>query len=104
MSVQIYFFNNSIRNTILSCESLGIQYTFSKPDRVLSLTRWDEKSQNDVLIGQFEMPFIRGNKVRVGQDGQWQPMKTFLKKGDAGFRSQYAVFLYVSITLFIRLN
>jgi len=81
MSVNIYFANNSIRNTKISCDSLGVHYTIGKPGSIISVSRWDSKTNTDFTIGQFELPWFRSDKIRLGEDGEWQPMKEYLRRG-----------------------
>lgn len=81
MSVHLYFSNNSIRDTTVTCDSLGIHYNVSKSGRIISLSRWDSTTGSDVLVGQFELPFMSKDKVRIGPNGQWQPLNKYIDGG-----------------------
>jgi hypothetical protein len=86
----LHFSNNSVDNTTISCESMGIHYIVTKPARILSLSRWDQGVHAYVKAGQFERSdFAWKHWVRLGQDGQWQRLKYWLHKGDAGIISEY---------------
>jgi hypothetical protein len=82
MSVRIYFSNGSIRNTTLSCDSLGIHYTVSKTGGVISLARWDSETNSNITVGEIEFRLLEKHRIRVGQDGEWQLMKDFLSKDE----------------------
>ena len=85
MSVYLYFANNSIRTTTLSCDSLGIHYTVSNTGGVISLSRWDSKSNMDVTVGEFELHFFSKDQVRLGPNGRWQLMRDFLHRDGGCF-------------------
>jgi hypothetical protein len=80
MSIRIYFSNGSIRNTTLSCDSLGIHYTVSKTGGVISLARWDSETNSNVTAGEIEFRLLEKDKIRIGQDGEWQSMKEYLSR------------------------
>jgi hypothetical protein len=87
--MHFYFSNNSVDNTSISCESMGIHYIVTKPARILSLSRWDPGVKAYVKAGQFERSdFAWKHWVRLGQDGQWQGLKYWLHRGDAGISSE----------------
>jgi hypothetical protein len=89
MSIRIYFSNGSIRNTALSCDSLGIHYTVSKTGRVISLARWDSETNSNITVGEIEFLLLEKSRIRVGQDGEWQLMKDFLSKDEGTVMSRY---------------
>ncbi|KIM19764.1 hypothetical protein M408DRAFT_30943 [Serendipita vermifera MAFF 305830] len=80
MSVNLHFANGSIRNTTISCDSLGIHYTVSKNRKVISLSRWDGRTNSNVVVGEFKLPFFRKDRIRVGPNGKWQPMRDYFDK------------------------
>ncbi|KIM19765.1 hypothetical protein M408DRAFT_334275 [Serendipita vermifera MAFF 305830] len=80
MSVHLYFANNSVRNTTISCDSLGIHYTVSKAEKIVSLSRWDVTANSNVVVGEFELPSFRKDRIKVGPMGQWQPMRNYFDK------------------------
>ncbi|KIM19768.1 hypothetical protein M408DRAFT_334276 [Serendipita vermifera MAFF 305830] len=80
MLVHLYFANNSVRNTTISCDSLGIHYTVSKGDKIVSLSRWDNTTNSDMVVGEFELPFFKKDRIKVGPDGEWQPMRDYFDK------------------------
>ena len=80
MSVHLYFSNNSIRHTTLSCDSLGIHYTVSHADSITSVTRWNSETDISVPVGEFQLPFFKKDRIRLGQDGEWRLARTFLVK------------------------
>lgn len=82
MSVHLYFANNSIRNHTRSCDSLGIHYIVSKAGRITSLSRWEGQKNSNAVVGELELPFFRRDRIRVGSNGQWQPLRDYLNKSN----------------------
>ncbi|KIM19766.1 hypothetical protein M408DRAFT_57348, partial [Serendipita vermifera MAFF 305830] len=79
MSIHIYLSNNSVRNTTISCDGLGIHYTASKTGKIISLSRWDITTNSNVVVGEFELPSFRKDRIKVGPSGQWQPMRDYFE-------------------------
>jgi hypothetical protein len=92
--VRLYFSNNSIRHTNLSCDSLGIHYTVSHADSITSVTRWNSEMNTDVLVGEFELPFFKKDRIRLGQDGEWRLARTFLIKNGGSFVSMWVLTVF----------
>ncbi|KIM32071.1 hypothetical protein M408DRAFT_63396 [Serendipita vermifera MAFF 305830] len=88
MSTHLYFANNSIRNTTITCDSLGIHYNVSKTGRIISLSRWDSKNNLDVTVGEFELPFFKKDRIKVGPNGQWQDMRDYFDKSGSFLTSK----------------
>jgi len=91
MSVHIYFSNNSIRDTTLSCDSMGIHYTVARVKDAVSVTRWDSKTDSNILVGEFKLPFFKHDEIRVGEKGEWQLLPNYLTRTDSKFFIQYVL-------------
>jgi hypothetical protein len=85
MSVHLIFSNNSVRNTTITCDSLGIHYEVTSKHGVVSIARWDRNINRNVTIGQFVLPFWSKDKIRLGDDSQWRPLKEVLYKRQGDF-------------------
>lgn len=80
MTVHIYFSNNSIRKTKLSCDDLGIHYDVSKSGKTITISRQGNKTYGNMVVGQFEFHSFRKDRIRAGPDESWRPMKEFFSK------------------------
>lgn len=58
---------NSLQNTTLDCDSLGIHYQVSTTDNITTLRRWDGRSGPDtyVDIGQWEHRIFKKNTFKL---------------------------------------
>ena len=99
MSAYLYFSNNSISNTTLTCDQIGIQYVTTTSNGVLSLSRWDSSVNAYVIVKQWaQSSFFGQDLVRIKQGGQWIKAKYWLSKGSGGIFSEC-----VSLPTFMRL-
>ncbi|KIM19767.1 hypothetical protein M408DRAFT_30946 [Serendipita vermifera MAFF 305830] len=79
MPIHIYLSNNSVRNTTISCDSLGIHYTASKAKKIVSLSRRDITTNANVVVGEFELHSFRKDRIKVGPNGQWQDTQDYFE-------------------------
>ncbi|CAG8684738.1 5461_t:CDS:2 [Acaulospora colombiana] len=70
MSIRLIFTNNSVKNTTLGCDSLGIHYEVSKSkdDGIVSVARWDWHTDQSVTIGQFRLPLFSKDQIKLARD------------------------------------
>ncbi|PVF93498.1 hypothetical protein CPB86DRAFT_790063 [Serendipita vermifera] len=85
MSIHLVFSNNSVRNTAITCDSLGIHYEVSEKHGVVSVARWDRNINRHVTVGQFRLPFFSKDKIRLSDDPEWRPLKLVLYKREDKF-------------------
>ncbi|KAG8812505.1 hypothetical protein FRC19_003091, partial [Serendipita sp. 401] len=78
MSFQLLFSNNSVRNTAIYCQDLGIRYEISKHDGVVSVYRWDASISRNLRVGEFKLPFFSKDMVKLGGETEWRRLDTFL--------------------------
>jgi hypothetical protein len=80
MSIRLLLSTNSVYNTAISCDSLGIHYHLSKKNGIISLTRWDSASNSNVLAGQYEFNILSKSRIKMGDsdDGTWVNMRDLL--------------------------
>jgi hypothetical protein len=80
MSIRLLLSSNSVYNTAISCDSLGIHYQLSKANGIVSLTRWDPASNSNVLAGQYQFNHLSKSRIKMGDndDGTWMNMKDLL--------------------------
>ena len=63
---RLIFSSNSLRNNEISCDALGIHYQLSTPtDGLTSITRWDPRQENDILIAEWERKNYGKDRVRM---------------------------------------
>ncbi|CAG7852295.1 SubName: Full=Uncharacterized protein {ECO:0000313/EMBL:CCA71140.1} [Serendipita indica DSM 11827] len=79
MSIHLLASNNSVRNTTLSCDSMGIHYEVSKSSQtgIVSVHRWESTSNQNVLAGEIEFHWFSADLLRMG-DGEWRRRKDLL--------------------------
>jgi hypothetical protein len=93
MSAYLYFSNNSIANTTLTCDQFGIQYVTTTSNGVLSLSRWDVTVNAYVIVKQWaQSSFFGTDLVRIKQGGEWIKAKHWLSKGSGGIFSESVSF------------
>ncbi|PVF93503.1 hypothetical protein CPB86DRAFT_107727 [Serendipita vermifera] len=82
MSNRLIFANNSVKNTTLSCDSLGIHYKVSRSrdDGIISVARWDRKTDQKVTVGQFRFRLFRKDQIKLASDTKWRNLKEVLYK------------------------
>lgn len=84
MSLRLAFSNNSVRNTTITCDNLGLRYEVSKKHSTVSIARRDLRTNQIVAVAQYRLPFLDKEKIRFGDSGPWRPLKGVLyrKSGD----------------------
>lgn len=87
MAVNLILSSNSVRNTTVTCDSLGIHYEVSENDGVVTVNRWDSASNKNVFIAEFELHKLHKDKVRMGEGGDWRELDEVLPK-EGGMISQ----------------
>ena len=100
MSIHILASNKSVRNTTLSCDSMGIHYEVSKlkqeKDSVVSVHRWESTTNQNTLIGQIEFHWFAPDRLRLmgtGNDG-WQRRKDILNNQESNPLSRCVISTY----------
>jgi hypothetical protein len=87
MSIHLILSNNSVRNTTVNCDSLGIHYEVSKSNGVVTISRWESSSNRNVVVGQFEFFWFKNDKIRLGATGAWRPLGEVLRRNDGSIFS-----------------
>ncbi|CCA71146.1 hypothetical protein PIIN_05081 [Serendipita indica DSM 11827] len=88
MSIRLLISSDSLRNTTFSCDSMGIHYDVSKEGDIVSIYRWESKSNQKVLVGQIQFHLVSLNlndKVRIGENGEWKKRKDVLTLDGGNF-------------------
>lgn len=80
-TIRLTMANNSVRNTTISCDSLGIQYGVAKSGGIVSVYRWDTSTSRNILVGQFKLAVWR-SLIRFRKEDPWMQLKGFLSQGD----------------------
>jgi hypothetical protein len=79
--IRLEFSNNSVRRTTAQVDSLGIFYSvFKGDDGIISVHRWDQRTNTENLIGQIHFKFFRWSLVRFGESKQWGYVYDFLRR------------------------
>lgn len=81
--IHLQLIRNSVCNTTISCDSLGIYYEVSKPkgDKTITVERWRKDTNTNVLIGQFCLPILAEGTIKLAGDQVWRTMEEFLRRG-----------------------
>ncbi|CAG7852275.1 SubName: Full=Uncharacterized protein {ECO:0000313/EMBL:CCA72330.1} [Serendipita indica DSM 11827] len=82
MSIHLFMSNNSVYNTTLSCDSLGIHYdvTKSSDTGIITVTRWESSTNTNHFVAEFCYPLASPDKVRLGGQTEWMKRGEFLKR------------------------
>jgi hypothetical protein len=83
--VRLIMSNNSVRNTTFTSDQLGLRYDIAKHKRVVTVQRWDSRTNQTVVVGEFKLPDFSKDLIRFGPTGPWIPLKDFLNKGHGIF-------------------
>lgn len=97
--IHLEFSNKSVRRTTAQIDSLGIFYSVSSEDGVISVRRWEQRTNTEVLIGQIKFQVVGPNLIRFGEEKQWVNIRDFLRRGHGGFLSPF-VSLLITISRF----
>ena len=91
--IRLEFSNNSVRRTTAQVDSLGIFYSIFKENGVISIRRWDQRTNAEILIGQINFKFFSSSLVRLGGEGKpWGYFRDFLRR-EHGFILSPFVFI-----------
>lgn len=79
-SIKLITSSNSVRNTTISCGSLGVHYDVWKPNDAVIVRRVDDRTRQGVLVGEFSLHKFSKDVIRFGPNPgvQWMPVKEFL--------------------------
>ncbi|PVF93501.1 hypothetical protein CPB86DRAFT_790067 [Serendipita vermifera] len=80
MSIHLIFSNNSVKNTTVECDSLGIHYEASKKHNIVSVTHWDSSTDQMIPVGQYHFPDLGKGLIKLPKDADWRPLKELLHK------------------------
>jgi hypothetical protein len=75
MSTRFIVSQHTMSHMTLTCDSLDKRYVVSGHKRIVSVTGWDQSLGRNVIIGQFRIPIFSPNQIKLGEDGEWRPMK-----------------------------
>ena len=94
MSIRILASNNSVRNTTLSCDSMGIHYEVSKSKQtgVVSIRRWESATNQNTLVGEIEFHWFAADMLRLGGNAQWERRKDILSNEGKNPLARYVLF------------
>ena len=93
--IHLEFSNNSIRRTTAQVDSLGIFYSVSKENGIISVRRWDKRTDTEILIGQINFKFFGSSLVRLGgEERQWNYTRDFLRRENRFILSPFVSFLF----------
>lgn len=81
-TTRLTFSTNSVRNTTISNDSLGIRYDVHKESEGVEIHRWDASVRRNVRVGQFKLHAWSSDEMRIGGDTQWRAVKEWLYKPD----------------------
>jgi hypothetical protein len=80
-SIRLEFSNNSIRRTTAQVDSLGIFYSVSKEDGIISVRRWEQQTDSEILVGQINFKFLGSSLIRFGgEKKEWGHIPDFLRR------------------------
>ncbi|PVF93502.1 hypothetical protein CPB86DRAFT_107794 [Serendipita vermifera] len=85
MSIRLLFANNSVKNTTLKCDSLGIQYDVSEKDGIVSVARWDSTMDKNIPVGQFNLSRLGKDQIKLANDEEWRLLKEVIYKSKGGW-------------------
>lgn len=96
MSIRLICSNNSVRNTTVSCDSLGIHYEISKSQGIVTVKRWDSPTNTSIVVGEFELPIFKRDRIRLGGDkGEWRLLDEVLYKNRGSIFSTSVFHTYI---------
>jgi hypothetical protein len=78
--IHLILSNQSIRNTTIACDSLGIHYEVSKQDDIIQVKRWNSKADDSVLIAEFKLSIFSKDVIRFSPDEEWMPVTDFMPR------------------------
>ncbi|KAG8812504.1 hypothetical protein FRC19_003090 [Serendipita sp. 401] len=79
MSLQFTFSRPSEGHLAISCYDLGLRYeVFGTRRGVVSIQQWDTTKNKNVVVGEFTRSSVWRNRIRVGADAPWVPVREFL--------------------------
>lgn len=91
--IRLEFSNNSVRRTTAQVDSLGIFYSVSKDDGIISVRRWEQRTNSEILIGQIDFRFLRYSRIRLGgEEKQWSYTHDFLRREHGFFLVPFVLF------------
>ena len=91
--IHLEFSNNSIRRTTAQVDSLGIFYSVSKEGGIISVRRWEQRTNTEILIGQMNLKFFGPSLIRFVEDGKWGYIRDFLRSEHGIFLNRFVSFL-----------
>jgi len=82
---RLIFTKNSLRNTSIACDSLGIHYQLETPtdglksQRITKLSRWNSEDDTHILVAEWERNIVKNDRFRIVQtstgDADFLPLK-----------------------------
>lgn len=79
--------SNSVRNTIIACDSLGIHYDVSRTGPsggIVCVQRWDSSTDTSTAVAEFEFRTFSKSQIKLGdaalREDRWSNMVDILMK------------------------
>jgi len=85
--IRLEFSNKSVRKTTAQVDSLGIFYSVSSGDGIISIRRWEQRTNTEILIGQINFRVFKPSLIRFGEEKQWGYIRDFLRREHGSFLS-----------------
>ena len=82
MSINLFMSSNSVYNTTLSCDSLGIHYDVVKSSEtgIITVTRWESGADTNHFVAEIRYPLTSPDMVRLRGQTEWVKRIDFLKR------------------------
>jgi len=87
--IRLEFSNNSIRRTTAQVDSLGIFYSVFKENGIISVRRWNQRTNTETLIGQIRFKLFGSSLIRFGEDKPWIYIHDFLRREHGFFLNPF---------------
>lgn len=71
-NITLILSNNSLRNTTVSCDSLGIHYNVSKSGGIVAVRKWDAARNSEQVVGEFRPRFFSRDLMKFREDSDWR--------------------------------
>jgi hypothetical protein len=97
--IRLEFSNNSVRRTTAQVDALGIFYSVSKEDGIISIRRWEQRTNTEILIGQINFRCFKPSLIRFGgEEKQWGRIHDFLRREHGLIINPFVPFLIARLS------
>lgn len=105
MSIHLILSSNSVRNTTVRCDSLGIYYEVSESHGIVTVKRWDSPNNASVVVGEFELFTFKKDKIRLGGErGEWGLLQDVLHRNGGALCSMLVFNATEDFILFLKIT